>query len=126
MLTGKNPAYTLDEISHDRRMLTFLILIFAYSLVYPVIAFTTLKRYLNGSYSDNQQHFEKVFETLGFEKESDSSERIVYRKKSRLTRFLQWGEDRVVINTSSSPVTISGLRKNVKRIDILFDQYLSK
>lgn len=122
MLGGTKPAYTIDEISNDRRMLTFLVLIFAYSLVYPVIAFTTIKRYLNGSYSDNQKHFEKVFETLGFEKESDSPDSIVYRKKSRLTRFLQWGEDRVVINTSSSPVTISGLRKNVKRIDALFDQ----
>lgn len=126
MLGGQKPAYSLDEILHDRRMLIFLVLIFAYSLVYPVIAFTTLKRYLNGSYADNREHFEKAFTALGFEKTVDTTDRIVYRKKSKLTRFMQWGEDKVVINPSASPLTISGLRKNVRRIDSLIDNYLIK
>jgi len=126
LLGGQKPAYSLDQLIHDRRMMMFLILIFAYSLVYPVIAFTTIKRYLNGNYSDNREHFEKAFEALGFEKAVDTSESVVYRKKSRLTRFLQWGEDQVVINPTDNPVTISGLRKNVKRLDAMIDQYLSK
>ena len=126
MLGGQKPVKSFNDVLQDRRMLTFLILILAYSFLYPAIAFVTIKRYLNGSYSDNKQHFEKVFETLGFEKDSESSEKVVYRKKSRVTRFLQWGEDKVVIDPVSNPVTISGLRKNVKRIDVMIDQHLAK
>jgi hypothetical protein len=126
LLGGQKPAYTINEISHDRRMLTFLILIFAYSLVYPVIAFTTIKRHLNGSYSDNREHFDKAFEALGFEKIIDTSDQIIFRKKSKVTRFLQWGEDKVIINPAINPITLSGLRKNIKRIDSLIDQYLMK
>jgi hypothetical protein len=125
MLGGQKPAYTFDEILSDRRMLMFLVLIAGYSLVYPVIAFTTVKRYLNGSYNDNKEYFEKAFTETGFEKTVDSREKIVYRKTSRLTRFLQWGEDKVVIDPNANPVTISGLRKNVKRIDVIIDRYLA-
>jgi hypothetical protein len=126
MVGGQKPASSFSEITRDRRMLVFLGLLFAYALVYPVIAFTTIKRYLNGTYSDNQAIFEKAFESLGFIKTIDSKEKIIYRKKSGFTRFVQWGEDKVVIDPTASPVTISGLRKNVTRIDKLIDQYLSK
>ncbi len=125
MLGGQKPAYTFKEILTDPRMLMFLVLILAYSLFYPVIAFTTVKRYLNGSFSDSKELFEKAFAESGFEKTHDSRDRIVYRKKSRLTRFMQWGEDKVVIDPNANPVTLSGLRKNVKRIDLLIDRYLA-
>lgn len=125
MLGGRKPAYTFDEILSDRRMMMFLVLILGYALVYPFIAYTTVKRYLNGSYNDNKEYFEKAFTESGFEKTMDSHEKIVYRKTSKLTRFLQWGEDTVIIDPNANPVTISGLRKNVKRIDVLIDRYLA-
>jgi hypothetical protein len=103
----------------------FLILILAYSLVYPVIAFTTISRYLNDSFAASREYFEKAFAETGFEKVEETGDRIVYRKTSKLTRFLQWGEDKIVIDPNANPVTLSGLRKNVRRIDSIIDRHLA-
>ena len=126
LITGQKPNYKFNDILSDQRMLLFLGLVLAYTIAYPFIAYINVKRYLNGSFEDNREIFEKAFEALQFMKVEDTPEKIVYRKKSKLTRFAQWYEDRVVIHPAENPVTIAGLRKSVTRIDRLVDQVLLK
>ena len=126
LITGERPDYSFKELLGDQRMLLFLALIAAYALVYPFIAYVSIKRHLNGSYGDNREVFEKAFEILQYIKILDTPEKIIYRKKSKFTRFSLRYEDRVVISPSENPVTISGLRKPVTRIDQLIDQMLMK
>jgi hypothetical protein len=126
LITGNKPDYNFDELLHDQRMLFFMGLVVAYALAYPFIAYVTIKRHLNGTFEDNRAVFEKAFESQQFIKVLDTPERIIYRKKSKLTRFAQWYEDRVEIHPEENPVTLSGSRKSVTRIDRLVDQLLMK
>jgi len=126
LVTGQKPNYNFNELLRDQRMLFFLALILAYAVGYPFIAYVTIKRHLNGTFEDNREIFEKAFESQQFIKIQDTPEKIIYRKKSKLTRFVQWYEDHVEIHPQENPVTLSGLRKSVTRIDRLVDQMLMK
>ena len=126
MITGSKPEFTFSEALQNRRMLLLIVLFLAYSLVYPLIGFTKIKRYLNGSFNDNREVFDKTFDILHYEKALDTPEKIVYRRKSKFTRFAQWYEDAVVIMPNENPVIISGLRKSVTRIDRMIDQQLTR
>ena len=124
LIVGQQPDYTMNDIWQDRRMLMFMVLILAYALIYPFIAYTTIKRHLNGSFEDNRAVFEKAFEGLQYIKVLDTPEKIIYRKKSHFARFMHWYEDSIVILPNENPVIISGLRKAVTRIDRIVDQLL--
>jgi hypothetical protein len=122
---GQKPDFSFNEIIHEQRMIIFLVLIVAYALVYPVIAYIKVKRHLNGSFNDNREIFEKAFSTFEYIKSEESPDKIVYRKKSKFVRFIQWYEDGVVILPSENPVIISGMRKSVTRIDKMIDHLIA-
>ena len=126
LITGQKPNYKFNELLQDQRMLLFLGLVLAYALAYPFIAYVTVKRHLNGGFGDSREVFEKVFESLQYIKVLETPDKIIYRKKSKLSRFMQWYEDRVIILPEENPVLISGLRKSVTRIDRMMDQMLMK
>lgn len=121
---GKTPTVTLDELIHNQRFILFFTFLFAYALVYPLIAFVKLKRHLNGTFTDNREVIEKVFEALQYIKTEEKEGKIVYRRKSQFARFSQWYEDSVILETSENPVIISGMRKAVTRIDKMIDHFL--
>jgi hypothetical protein len=123
---GKMPTISFSEVLNNQKFLLFFGFLLAYSLIYPAVAFTKVKRHLNGSFAENRAVFEKVFDALQFIKTEETPERTVYRRKSQFTRFIQWYEDSVVIYTTENPVIISGLRKAVIRIDRMIDQFLIK
>lgn len=115
-----------NDIIQNQRSSTLLMFFLAYAFVYPLIAYVKVKRHLNGTFADNREVFERVFETLQYIKTAESDETIVYRRKSKFARFAQWYEDSIVIDISQNPVIISGLRKGVARIDRMVDQLLVK
>jgi hypothetical protein len=121
---GTAPKITFRQIIQNQRFIIFFGFLLAYTLVYPLVAFVKVKRHLNGTFQDNRYVFEKAFETLRYIKTEDTPDKIVYRKKSQLTRFAQWYEDGITIHPNENPVTIEGMRKPVTRIDRLIDQYL--
>lgn len=123
---GQKSPLTLEEFMYERRIHVFMGLLLAYALVYPVIAYTSVKRHINGSFEANREIFEKAFDTLEYIKISESSEKIVYRKKSAYTRFIQWYEDAIVVFPGENPVIMEGLRKSVTRIDRIIDHMLLK
>ena len=121
---GNMPTVSLDELIHNQKFVFLFVLLLVYALIYPLIAFTKVKRHLNGTYADNKHIVEKAFEALEFIKTEDTAERIVYRRKSKLSRFMQWYEDSIVIYPGENPVVIAGMRKTVTRIDRMIDQFL--
>jgi hypothetical protein len=123
---GKMPSISFNELLNNQKFVLFFGFLLAYSLIYPAVAFTKVKRHLNGSFNENRAIFEKVFETLQYIKTDETPERTVYRRKSQFSRFIQWYEDGIVIHTNENPVIISGLRKSVVRIDRMVDQLLIK
>lgn len=121
---GISPSATLREMFQNQKFMLFLAFLLVYALLYPLVGFSKIKRHLNGTFADNRGIFEKAFETLNYIKTAEDPDRIVYRRKSRYARFAQWYEDSIVISPNENPVVISGMRKNVTRIDRLVDQFL--
>jgi hypothetical protein len=121
---GKMQSLKWNELIQNQRSSTLLMFFLAYAFVYPLIAYVKVKRHLNGTFADNREVFERVFETLQYIKTAESADKIVYRRKSKFARFAQWYEDSVVIDITQNPVIISGLRKGVARIDRMIDQLL--
>jgi hypothetical protein len=123
---GKAPSLSLSDFIHNQRFTLFFGLVLAYAFVYPLIAFVKIKRHLNGTFTDNRVVFEKAFETLQYIKTEETTDKIIYRRKSKFARFAQWYEDSIVIDTAENPVIISGMRKAVTRIDRIIDHLLIK
>jgi hypothetical protein len=115
---------TWDGLMQNRQFLTLLLFLLGYSIVYPFVAFTNQKRHLNGTYADNSELIEKVLHSLQYEKTEESKEKVVFRRRSKLARFVQWYEDAVELKISENPVIISGMRKHVNRINRMIEQEL--
>jgi hypothetical protein len=126
LIVGKKPNITLDEVLHNKRMITLFTFLLAYALVYPLITYVKIKRHLNGTFAENRAVFEKAFDALQYIKTEETPEKIVYRRKSKFGRFIQWNEDSIVILPVENPVIIAGMRKTVTRIDRMIDQFLIK
>lgn len=126
ILDSQSFTSSFRDLLAERRFVTIAILLLAYALVYPLINFVKVKRHLNGSFSENRRHFEEAFQTLGYTLENETGSRIVYRKKSKLTRALYFWEDRVILDTTDNPVIISGMRKAVQRINRNIEQAMMK
>lgn len=127
VLTGNTSiSETFQELIGQRRFIIIMLLFAVYSLLYPVIGFTKMKRYINGSFDENRTFFEGAFNALDYIKIMESGQEIVYRKRSKLTRALQLWEDEVILDTSDNPVIISGMRKAVIRINRRLEQSLLK
>jgi hypothetical protein len=126
LVAGKESPIGWRDLIHNQRITTFLLFLLAYALAYPLITFSKIKRHLNGTFDDNREVFEKAFQTLDYVKTEDTPDKVVYRKKSKFTRFMQWYEDSVIIIPNENPVIISGMRKAVTRINGLIDHLLTK
>lgn len=124
-VSGKEPTDLAGRLK-DPQLRLFWIFFLVYTLVFPLIGFTRIQRHLNGTYLQNRDVFEKAFDMLGYVKEEDSQDQIVYRRKSKFARFMQMYEDGIVVLPGENPVVISGMRKTVKRIDRVLDQLLVK
>jgi len=123
---GQSMASSLQDLLAERRFLTLVILLLVYSLVYPLISFVKVKRHLNGTLDENRQYFEEAFQMLGYEMVNETGSKIVYRKKSKLTRAMYFWEDQIILDTAENPVIISGTRKSVYRINRSVEQAIFK
>jgi hypothetical protein len=123
---GKPMTDSLRELLQNSRFSVMFGLLMVYGLLYPLISFVSIKRHLNGSFAQDREKFEKAFAALDYILTEDSPDKLVFRKKSQLSRLLQWYEDEITIYPRENPVIISGFRRWVIRIDRLIDQYLIK
>ena len=123
---GKPLVVSMHDLLQNSRFTLMFGLLIAYGMVYPMISFVTIKRHLNGTFAVNRDKFERAFTALDYILTEETPDKLVYRKKSQLSRLLQWYEDEITVFTHENLVIISGFRKWVIRIDRIIDQYLLK
>ncbi len=126
MKYGKPLSDSLNELLDNQRFTTMFGILMVYGMLYPMIAFTKIKRHLNGPFEQNRSKIERAFEKLEYIKTQDVPGKIAFRKKSQFARFVQWHEDEITIYTTENPVIISGFRKRVVRVDKVIDAELSR
>ena len=121
---GKPMSVSIREmLSNSRFTLVFGMLI-VYGMFYPMAVFSTVKRHLNGSFEDNREKFERAFSALNYIKTEETTDTLVYRKKTAFARLAQWNEDSITIYKNENPVIISGFRRWIIRLDRMMDQYI--
>jgi hypothetical protein len=123
---GKPLVVSMHDLLQNSRFTLMFGMLIAYGLVYPMISFVRIKRHLNSSFARNRDKFERAFTALDYILTEETTDKLVYRKKSHLSRLLQWYEDEITVYTNENPVIISGFRKWVIRVDRIIDQYLLK
>ena len=72
--------------------------------------------YLNKGYEQAKEKIDNVFENIGYQVVSEESEKVVYRSKKPLVRFMRVYEDHITVNKSNDTIILEGGRKDVYRI----------
>jgi hypothetical protein len=115
---------TFYIIAGSQRMRMILLLLFAYALIYPLINFGKKDRYISGSFEDNRSSVEQAMQELSYVKEVDDGSRLLYRRKSKLSRIFMFGEDGIEFDIKSRPLIIRGPKRDLKRLDRVLDEKL--
>lgn len=91
------------------------------SAIYPVLSFSTA--YIRGNFDDDRKDMDYVLTRIGYRQVYEDNDRSEYRVKSILKRLFNQFDDRIVVSRNGSYITVSGLKKEVMRIESLFTQY---
>lgn len=113
---------TVKEIYNQTPL--FFTLLFIYIFIYPFLVFGRKERHLNGTFEANRETIFQVLEENHFVKTVETPEKIIFRKRSVLSRIITMGEDALEIDVTQNPIYFSGYRKDLKRIEIMLDRKL--
>jgi len=87
----------------------------AFSLIYPMVGFTSLKVYINNSFEQDREKIERVFTDSRYIVVKREENTISFRHSSPFSRLLNLYEDTIILDFSENPLTLTGARKNVTR-----------
>ena len=112
---------TFGMIVGNQKMRMILLLLFAYALIYPFLNFGKKERYITGTFEDNRSSVEEAMQQLNYVKEVDDGSRLIYRRKTKFSRIMLFGEDGIEIDIKSKPLVISGPKRDLRRVDAVLD-----
>ena len=104
----------------------YLIMGIGFSIIFPLISFGKREIYLNRSFAEDRDQIEKIMDAIGFVKVSEDGSTLVYRYKSGIKKFFMLHEDAVTINSTDNPLVVTGPLKEIRRMQLMFEQYLEK
>lgn len=93
-----------------------LILFALIALVYPGLVFVKKEVMIEGDFEDHRDTIMKAFESLGYEKTDEDSDKLTFRLRNRFTRFMRVHEDSVTISKGEAPLILEGNRKEILRL----------
>ena len=104
----------------------YLIMGVGFSVIFPLISFGKREIHLNRSFAEDRHQIEKIMDAIGFVKVSEEGSTLVYRYKSGMKKFFMLHEDAVTINSTDNPLIVTGPLKEIRRMKLMFEQYLEK
>jgi uncharacterized membrane protein YciS (DUF1049 family) len=113
--SSDNPI-SFKELLQGSDLYHLTILGVVFGAVYPLFGYVKRKVHLNHSFDKEKQAVISLFSDARFELLSDEENRITFRHKNPVTRFMRLYEDRIEVDYSENPVMISGLRRDVDRL----------
>ena len=88
----------------------------AIAAVYPGLTFVKKEVSIEGDFEDHRDTVFNSVESLGYEKTDEDTEKLTFRLRNHLTRFMSAYEDRVTITKGTAPLILSGNRKDILRL----------
>ncbi|GEM_PF-6282794 len=115
-MSPANNDVPLKEIIAMRFGLKSVVIIFVFSIIYPLLGFAKIRLYINGNWSANEEWIVPIIEECGYVKEQEDDKEIMYRKKNKFMRAINLGEDHLILDKTDNPLEFYGMRKEVKRL----------
>ncbi len=92
-----------------------LLFFVAFSAVYPSIGYQKKEIYSNGNWDQKKKEIKSLFENANFILKEETPTSMTFILKNKLLRLIKTYEDTIILDYSSEPATISGLRKDTLR-----------
>jgi hypothetical protein len=110
-------------ITNPTHLAAFFVL---FGVVYPLVSFVKKDAMLIRTFSEERINILNVFDSMGYELTSERDGILVFRLKSRITRFMRlFYEDMIEVEYNEGKVSLSGLRRDIYRLT-RYIEYLNK
>lgn len=123
LINGNEYLESVITMFSTTRGLVLIGVVFVFSLTYPFFGFT--KRRLTFDASKYADEVDNVMQMCGFVKMNDNNEEMIYRAKSVAKKIGLLYEDTIVIKTEDGLSTIDGARKEVVKISMRCDTFIT-
>jgi hypothetical protein len=112
-----------DLIAYPTHLAAFFVL---FGIVYPLVSFVKKDAMLVRTFSEERINILNVFDSMGYELTSEKDGILIFRLKSRITRFMRlFYEDMIEVEYNEGKVSLSGLRRDIYRLT-RYIEYLNK
>lgn len=121
--TSSQQDISFWELIRPGQQTNLIILIIAFSVVYPFIGFTKQKIYTNRSFDQDKDAVIRIFTEAGFITASDNDGKLVFKAKRISMRIFRVFEDKITLDYTDNPLAMEGMRRDVQRIARHLEHY---
>ncbi len=114
--TSSNKDISFWELIRPGSQQNLIILIVAFSVVYPFIGFIKQKIYTNSPFDQDKDAIVRIFTESGFIQASDNDGKLVFKAKRISMRIFRVFEDKITLDYTDNPLVMEGMRRDVQRI----------
>jgi hypothetical protein len=121
--TSSTRDITFWELIRPGQQTNLIILIVAFSVVYPFIGFTKQKIYTNRPFDQDKDAVIRIITESGFIPASDTDGKVVFKAKRISMRIFRVFEDKITLDYTDNPLVMEGMRRDVQRIARHMEHY---
>lgn len=104
------------ELIRPESQRNLIILIVAFAAVYPFIGFEKKEVYTLRAFDKDKDTVMDIVKECGYVLLSDQDNIMTFRVKNMVTRIFRVFEDKLVLDYSSNPLIVEGMRKDIARL----------
>jgi hypothetical protein len=121
--TSNQQDITFWELIRPESQTNLIILIVAFSVVYPFIGFSKQKIYTNRPFNQDKDAVIRIITESGFIPASDTDGKLVFKAKRISMRIFRVFEDKITLDYTDNPLAMEGMRRDVQRIARHLEHY---
>ena len=121
--TSDNRSITFWELIRPQSQTNLIILILAFSAVYPFLGFSKKEVYTNRFSEQDKEAAIRIIAESGFILISDQDGKMVFKSKRLTMRIFRVFEDLITLEYRDQTLTIEGMRRDIQRISSHLGHY---
>lgn len=121
--TSDNRSITFWELIRPQSQTNLIILILAFSAVYPFLGFSKKEVYTNRFSEQDKEAAIRIISESGFILISDQDGKMVFKSKRLTMRIFRVFEDLITLEYRDQTLTIEGMRRDIQRISSHLGHY---
>lgn len=114
--TSDNRNITFWELIRPGSQTNLIILIVAFSAVYPFLGFSKKEVYTSRFSEQDKEAAIRIFSESGFILISDQDGKMVFKSKRIAMRVFRVFEDKITLDYRGDQLTVEGMRRDIQRI----------